>query len=471
MASRVKNQAASPHKKRTYDPWDLLTKEPNTIHGDIQQAQTAIYDIFINLAKTWQPDDILSLFRQIFIHCVDSSGSNLTPALYTILKAGTEEDFHYTLNRVCYILINNWETSRHQEAILKLIEILETATDLKAGASPQLRTLRQWLTAFLASQAFKDLKIYASRYTHPSHWTHRYTSYLLTSQSLNQDNPDEQRLVSNIAASELKRDFKRNLAMYTIQADKPLKASDTPDNPTLLGEHILPLIKRILAKKGEFNCQNLANIFLAQSQNLKFKQFKCGLSDYLIFSMGSHAITNVLKKHLLTYLEPLYSHYDDHLVDKAIMLRTANQIINFLTIDKQGSPSSIMVLLLDKGYALTLAILLLKVIMISPNSRAYLEAKIGDLVNYYGDRSAEECQWLIQFLEILQVTFTIYSDNNISYNLVPISKKKQHRQTSIRSGMKNPSNKIKKQHSSEAIAVDSYRIFSCRIDESAPQTI
>ena len=420
MASRVKTYSSTTESHRIYDPWDLMARTGTVPDGEIQQAQTKIYEIFINLAKTWESDDVLSLFRQVFIHCVDSSESDLIPALYTLLKAGNEHEFHYTLNRVCYILINNWEASRNQKAILGLMDILATVTDLKSGASHQLRTMRTWLATFLKSKTFNDLQVYTSRYTQSSHWTHRYTSYLLTSQSIDQNNPDEQRLVANAASGEMKRSFKRKLAMYTIQADKPRQTTNAPDNPTLLGEHILPRIKKILAKKGEFSCRNLANIFLAQAKNLKFKQFKHELLAYLVFSMGSEELTVALKKYLSKYLDTVYTHYDERPVDDAILLRTANQVIDFFTLDKRGTPSSIMLLLLSKGYALTLAILLLKVIMISPKSRTYLEGKIGDLVSYYVEQPEAECQWLIQFLEVLNVTFTIYSDQSVNYELVAV---------------------------------------------------
>ena len=175
-----------------------------------------------------------------------------------------------------------------------------------------------------------------------------------------------------------------------------------------------------------------------------------------------------LKKHLSQNLDSLYAHYDEQPVDKAMMLRTANQVVDFLTIDKHSGPSPTMILLLSKGYALTLAILLLKVIMISPKSRAYLEAKIGDLVNYYGEHPKEECKWLIQFLEILNVTFTIYSDRTVSYNLVAVSDKLKSKQLSNHSQSQKQTQDT--QCSPEAIAVENYRIFSCRIDGSLPQT-
>lgn len=421
MALLSMQHSTKRQSNRVYDPWGIGPQDDSQPNSKVYQAQATIYTIFIELAKTWASDDVISLFQQVFIHCVDSSESNLVPAIYTILSRGSEEDFHYTLNRVCYILINNWESARTPDAILDLMDSLATASEASAGTSSQLRTLRQWLDTFLQSKSFKDLQLYASRYTRSTHWTHRYTSYLLASQSLNQNNPDEQRSVANAASGAMKRAFKRDLAMYTIQVDRPKKSDRPSSNPTLLGEHVVSLIKKILTNKGEFSGQNLANRFLTQAKNTTFKHCKQGLLEYLLLSMGSNEMITVLKEELRQHLGTLYTHYDERPTDDAILLRTANQVIDFFTIDRRGTPAAMMTLLLHKGYALTLVIFLLKVIMISPKSRIYLEGKIGDLVTHYSELPETECEWLIRFLEIVTVTFTIYSEQSAITNQAPAS--------------------------------------------------
>ncbi|NET11062.1 MAG: hypothetical protein F6K16_41540 [Symploca sp. SIO2B6] len=416
--------AARPHAQKTasrttgiYDPWDLTSQKCKS-DDTIQKAQSTIYNTFIKLAKSWEPADVLSLFRQVFIHNVDSSGSNLAPALYTLLTIGQEEHFCCTLNRVCYILINNWERKRKHGAIVELITLLASCLDLNSGISPQVQQLREWLRGFIVSKAFQDLKIYVSKYQNSPHWTHRYTSYLLASQYLDFSNPDEQRQAAKTLSRSLKCEFKRDLAMYAVRSEKPLRSEKPVENPTLLGEHVLPLVKKILARKGKFSCRSLANIFLAQSKELKYKAFKRSLKEYLIFSMMPSATTKRLHQLLSSELDGLYSHYDNRQIDDALQIRTANKVIEFLLGNKQGQPSLIMDYLLNHGCALTLVILLLKVVMISPKSRAYLEARVGDLVSYHESLPEEQCRNLIQFLEILRVTFTIYSDKTVSYDLV-----------------------------------------------------
>ncbi|MGK7888664.1 MAG: hypothetical protein AB4042_04975, partial [Leptolyngbyaceae cyanobacterium] len=328
---------------------------PWKVEHKVEQAQNAIYEVFLAIAHNWQAEDILTLFRQTFFHNVDSSETNLAPAQQVLLSIGQVEHFHYTLNRVCYILINNWETTRQHDAIASLVEMLAEANELSGGVSTQLRKLRSHLTAFTTTKAFHQLELYASRYHRTPHWSHRYTAYLMASQYLDPDSPDEQRQAAKMVLNSLNGEFKRDLAIYTIRSEKRLPSDAPIENPTLLGDHILPLIKKILLKKGKFSCQNLANIFLAQSEDLKYKHFKKSLQEYLVFSMNpADKVAQTIRKYLLEFITDLYCHQNDCVVDEAIRMRTANKLIDGLTMTRSGKTSSIMQLLLGQGRSLTL---------------------------------------------------------------------------------------------------------------------
>jgi hypothetical protein len=94
-------------------------------------------------------------------------------------------------------------------------------------------------------------------------------------------------------------------------------------------------------------------------------------------------------------------------------------MIDCLMTENQEMPSPLFTLVLSQGNCLTLAIILLKLILISRNSHLYLEVRIADLIRYYEAFPREQCQWVINFLEVFQVTFAICADN-IEYNLVRV---------------------------------------------------
>lgn len=80
-------------------------------------------------------------------------------------------------------------------------------------------------------------------------------------------------------------------------------------------------------------------------------------------------------------------------------------------------PSLLFVSLLTQGHSLTLVIILLKTILISRNSRRHLEIKIAHLIRYYEKYPEDECKWVINFMEIFNITFAIYAEN-VEYNLI-----------------------------------------------------
>jgi hypothetical protein len=105
------------------------------------------------------------------------------------------------------------------------------------------------------------------------------------------------------------------------------------------------------------------------------------------------------------------------------MLRTCNRVIEYLTTENHQEPSPLFGLLMSQGNPLTLVIVLLKVILISKNSRTHLETCIAELIQYYMHYPEEDCKWVISFFEIFNITFAIYGEN-VQYNLI---KMQEHR--------------------------------------------
>jgi ribosome-associated translation inhibitor RaiA len=102
--------------------------------------------------------------------------------------------------------------------------------------------------------------------------------------------------------------------------------------------------------------------------------------------------------------------------------------------------------LLSQGNPMTLVVMLLKLMLVSKNSRTHLEARIADLLRYYQEIPEQDCRWVVNFLEIFNVTFTIYGDN-VQYNLIRM--KEEHRECdSI------------VQDTVDEVNLDSYRVFS-----------
>jgi hypothetical protein len=387
---------------------------------DIPRAQEIIYSHLLEIVKTWEPDEVLEEFKHLFIHHVNTVSSNTLPSLYEIVFSNQEHEFRNTLKRSCYILINNWDISRNHKFIQKLIQIFEDPVLEKNTMSPTLQRLRSWLRAFINSKDFEELKLFAARYEERDniHWSERYTSYLLVPQYIDLNNPIEQRQAARALSKQLKDQFKFELAMYTARSEAATTSkSKLPRNPTGLGDDVLRLIKAIVAKRGVFGYVSLANIFVNQTQNQNYRNFKKSLQKYLAFSVERQGYAKNLKTQLAEKLDTLYADHHDKPINDALLLRTCNRVIEYITTENHVEPSALFILLLSHGSPLTLVVILLKIVLICKYSHTHLEARIAELILYYKEFPEAECKWVVNFFEIFRITMAIYTEN-VEFNLV-----------------------------------------------------
>jgi len=394
---------------------------------NIHIAQDNLYNFLLEIVREWPPEEVLNEFKRLFINNMDSVSTESVQAIYEIVVANDEQVFRHTLKRSCYILINNWESSRRFRYIQNLIEIFTANSHSKhRTASRTMNRLRRWIENFVNSNDYEELKLFISKHEEENkegRWVKRYTSYLLVAQYVDLNNPIEQREAARQRAKQLKDQFKFDLAMYIARSQSANSSHGRFKNPTILGDEVLRLIKSIVVKRGVFSYENIANIFLKQTQNQQYIEFKKSLQKYLIFYVKNQDFVETLNRQLAEKLTELYENYDLESINDALLLRTCNRLIDYLTTENRSEPSALFVLLLSQGNPLTLVIVLLKIILISKNSRSHLEARIADLIYYYEKFPDKDCSWMINFLEIFNITFAIYAEN-VEYNLIKMDAEK-----------------------------------------------
>ncbi|HAZ47516.1 MAG TPA: hypothetical protein DCZ55_24440 [Cyanobacteria bacterium UBA11371] len=411
----------------------LKNPQPN-----IQTDQNVIYEYLIDIVKMNRPEEVLQEFSNLFIY-VGSLYSKALKAIYKIVLRNDEEEFKNTLKRSCYILINNWYATRQYHAIHQLIKIFSEYKIGEKTESPILERISKWLDNFINSKDYQELNLFIAKYNIKEHWTNRFTSYLLVPQYVDKSNPEEQREAAKIVSQQLKEQFKFELAMYTARSQSAV-ANSRIKNPTGLGDEVLPLVKAIVLRRGVFSYTNLAHIFVKQNHNITYKDFKKNLIKYLIFDVGNEKFANALSNRLANKLEMIYENYDEENLDDSLIFRTCKRVIEYLITNNKKDPSELFILLLTQGDALNLVVVLVKIVLICKNVRAHLEACLAGAIQYYEKYPEEECQWLINFLEILNVTLAIYTEN-VEYNLVQMP--------NANAGGNN-----------SCLALDGYRIFS-----------
>lgn len=409
----------------------------------LQQAQDVIYQFLLEIVKKDSPSTVLLEFKRLFLFCDSTTDSDVIQALYTILFKNNENEFKNTLKRSSYILINNWSSKRQYHYIQKLIQLFNESTVTQHTLSPSLARLRSWITNFINSEGYQELQLFALHYTSQDQdknpWSYRYTSYLLVPQYLNSKNPIEQREMARTLSKRLKEKFKFELALYASRCDSPAFKEENVPNPTSLGSGVIRLIKKIISRPLLFSHVNYANIFIRQTKNINYKDFKQSLHNYLIFPVANKTLLEGLNKKLCDKLENLYGNHDQEPVSRHLFLRTCRRIIDFLTIEDGSQPSLLFVLLITQGNPLTIVIILLKIILICKYVHPHLDYRIAQLIRYYENYPEAECQWFINFLEIFNIVFTIYTAN-VQYNLVKVKNNAPNRQ--------------------HVVELDTYRVFS-----------
>lgn len=388
---------------------------------DVHFVQEKLYSFFVEIVNKYAPEDVLIEFKSIFLDCLVLKQLDLTIGIYDVF-IDNEQNFRNTLKRCCYILVNNWESNRKHKYTQALIELIDnyksSAIDYKYK---KITIFQTWLDNFIQSQDFQELKLFAYKNENKAdgHWVNRYTSYLLAAQIVDKKNPKEQKEAAKKASKQLKDKFKFELAMYVARSQSNASSKTRYRNPSVLGDDILRLIKAIIVRRGVFSYDNIANIFIKQTQNQTFKDFKESLVKYLIFSVQQPKFVETLQQQLSEKLLIWKAECNDVIINKYLLLRTCNRMIDFLTTENSVQPSSLFVLLLSQGHPLTLVIVLLKIILICKHSRSHLESRIAHLIRYYDRYSEAECQWFINFIEIFNITFAIYAEN-VEYNLIKV---------------------------------------------------
>ncbi|WP_445630847.1 hypothetical protein [Nostoc sp. DSM 114167] len=413
----------------------------NTRQLDVQTAQEEVYSFFVEIVNKLPPEDVLREFKTLFIDGLDCEYSDYIPGIYSVFLDDNEEELYNTLKRCCYIIINNWKTNRKDKYIQDLVNLfVHENLKIKDNNPPVVKTCKIWLEKFANSKDYKDLKLFVTKYEESSkgHWANRYTSYLLIDQSVNNKNPKEQQEAARRLSKQMKDKFKFELAMYIARSQSAVSSTTRYKNPSILGDQALRLIKAIVLKKGVFSHDNIAHIFIKQTKNQTLKEFKKSLEKYLFFPVENQESVENWQRQFAHSLSLWKTDYNQEIITKELFLRTCNRVIDCLTTENSKEPSQLFILLIGQGHALTLVIILLKIILICRNSRRHLETRIAHLIRFYEKYSEDECKGVINFIEIFNITFAIYAEN-VEYNLIKMEEE---------------------QSSNQQLNLDSYRVFS-----------
>ncbi len=388
----------------------------------IKQKQESIYQFFLKSVQHSSPESVLENFNHLFIFAESSSSPEILSCVYEIIFSKNETEFFHTLKRVSYILVNNWYLNREYKAIDKLVRILGNVKTMSRPLSRSRNQLRTWLLHFIDSEDYQELKIFAAYCNghNQNKWSQRYTAHLLVPQYLDYNNPQEQREVARNLALKLKQRFKFALVKYTAHFNAPqLKHQYAPANPTKLGEGAIRLIHQVLDHHLVFNYENYAHIFLQQVNGLSYQEFKQSLKKYLLLKVNNYHCSASINRSTEQIIDGLYTDHNHKQFKFDLLLRTSRKIINYLTTEDGQKPSAIFTSLMIQNSFLSLVVTLLKIVLICPDVHSHIEIVIAQLIRYHEKLPESQCQSFINFLEVFDIVFALYTEN-VQYSLVQI---------------------------------------------------
>ena len=190
------------------------------------------------------------------------------------------------------------------------------------------------------------------------------------------------------------------------------KAISKADNPSLLSEKAFRIaLKQYTGKiKNHNTIREQAQHFIAKNKlRHNYKEFKHDLCHFLTSGINPRNNTYKFKDRLKQKLSVIFIQSDNKSINRPIIRQTCRQLFSFLLVDPKvsKSPQKFADLIINLGTAQVM-IILIKILLICPESKPDLEKKICLVVAHYQSQTVEDNLWLIKSLEHLLMAFSIY---------------------------------------------------------------
>ncbi|MEM8722484.1 MAG: hypothetical protein AAGE84_24860 [Cyanobacteria bacterium P01_G01_bin.39] len=204
----------------------------------------------------------------------------------------------------------------------------------------------------------------------------------------------------------------KQFAQMKLLAKGAGKAITKVDNPSFLSERAFRIaLKQYTGKIGDYNTiQEQAQHFIAKNKlRRNYKEFKHDLYCFLISGIRPRNNTYKFKDKLKQKLSATFTQSDIKSINRPLITQTCKQLFSFLLIDSKVSKNTqkLANLISNLGTAQVMMILM-KILLICPESKPDLEKKFFLVVAHYQSQTVQDNLWLIKSLEHLLMAFSIY---------------------------------------------------------------
>jgi hypothetical protein len=421
------------------------------LSNNFQQSTTEeqqIYQHLLHLVQVKSTNEMIERCRALFIEGADYPEPEILLILDKITaNKNAVHEFNFFINRCCHILINRWhmQPQLHHAipVLIQLFELTPTRSRTTSFRYRNIRRLRELVQIFTKSEQYlmlrrfvqvmaKTTAVNSSLEYQPLITLIRRYPYLYEQCLMNDDSTFEHQWRVKQMQAQVQRQFEVDLSKYVtyqVRRTQILKKDsvDAADrilrpvnNPTLLSDRQLHDTLKHFMGKVEGNCtyQELAQKFLDYSQQAAcFRDFKQGLYEYLISSVGSGSGKRQFQQKLYIQLQNILPQADEQKIDEFLILRTCSQLLNFLIVETHFSIQhfNLIDLISNQGTIIVTG-LLLKILLICHKVKPYLEKRLATLFHHYESATTNSINWLVQVLEQVNIAMILYFGKiDISY--------------------------------------------------------
>ncbi len=404
------------------------------------KEEQILYNHLLEKVEIEEPPQMIERLNLLFIQGSGYPDLEVSKALNKLVISKLEtQDFNYILNRCCYILINRWHTSPERKtAINKLIQLFDESI-LKVrkvySYSRNVRELGDLVCEFTKSEQYLALKRFAEVINQPAELDYKTQSseplriliprypYLYKHCLLSEDSSYEHQQMIQLIQVQKQRKYELDLSQYVAHQmrlasiarrtsiEEAKKIVSPVSNPTFLNNReLFAALKQFVGKiEGTQTYKDLAQSFLSHTQtNQSFREFKNSLYEYISpTSIDSSYIRNQFNDKLYKQLQNTIPHSDEENFSEFLLLRTCNQILNFLVVESPQKPNHFVFIDLIANVGPTMTVgLLLKIVLICRKVKPYLEKRFAILFNHYESCSQDGVLWLVKVLENLNIALS-----------------------------------------------------------------
>ena len=436
----------------------------------IAKQSSIIYEYLRQFATVQTPPAVIKEFQSLFLQGRNEKSQSSQALAKIISSPSGQKQFNVILTHCFHIILDCWAAT--PESLASVSELIETLDAINQSRSYdrrrkqliqlvkdyqtselyfQLRGLiiiinpqeisNVVLTNAIATNEVSSSNLTSSNsllYTYLGRYSYLYDYFLPQNSDLNQ----LQELVKTLQ-SKRKKDFAIKLSKHLIYrvrlkqiAQMKLlskgagKAITKVDNPTLLSERALK--KAFNQYIGQVENQGTileqAQLFVT-GNNLRnsYQVFKQDLYGFLSKNIKPRNNSCHFNNQLKQKLEQIFPQSDAKPLNNGLILQTCRQLFSFLIVDPflPQDPRTYAELIVNLGTDQVMMILI-KIILICPESKADLEKKLSLIITHYLLSNIQDIPWVVKSLEHLLIAFSIYFekiDVSIARNFNLISNK------------------------------------------------